>query len=155
NAGSRDWRGVEIDLQYAPQSNITFFGNYSYTQAADEKLADVEDPVYGIPQHSVNLALNLNRGKYNLNLNAFSRFGWNDVPALNSPTVKLDRIDLVPYTIVNARFLVKNIWKSLTLSLDIYNILNRTSYFTDDRVFVPQAIAGNNRRFMAGVKVTF
>ncbi|KAB2881259.1 TonB-dependent receptor [bacterium] len=155
NAGSRDWRGVEIDLQYAPQSNITFFGNYSYTQAADEKLADVEDPVYGIPQHSVNLALNLTRGKYNLNLNAFSRFGWNDVPEYNSSTVKLDRIDLVPYTIVNARFMVKNIWKSLTLSLDIYNILNRESYFTDDRVFVPQAIAGNNRRFMAGVKYTF
>jgi iron complex outermembrane receptor protein len=155
NAGSRDWRGVEFDVQFSALKNMSFFGNYSYTQSADEKVANVEVPVFGIPKHSVNLALNLTQGKYNFNLNAFSRFGWNDVPALNSSTQLLERIDLVPYTIFNARFMKKNVWRSLTLSLDIYNILNQESYFTDDRVFVPQGIAGNGRRFMAGAKYIF
>lgn len=155
NSGSRDWRGFEVDLQYDPVKAISFLGNYSYTQTTDEKIADVEDPVFGIPQHSVNLAVNLSRGRYNLNVNSVSRFGWNDVPALSTPAVSLGKIDLVPYTILNVRFMAKNIRRSLTLTLDVYNILNQESYFTDDRIFVPQGIAGNSRRFVAGVKFTF
>lgn len=155
NSGSRDWRGFELNLQYDPVKNLSFFGNYSYTQTADEKVADVEDPVFGIPQHSVNLAVNLTCNRYNLNVHSTSRFGWNDVPALSTPALKLGKIDLTPYTILNARFMVKNIWRSLTLTMDVYNILDQESFFTDDRVFVPQGIAGNSRRFMAGAKFTF
>ncbi len=155
NAGSRDWSGFEMGLQFSLRNHLSVSANYSYTQTADEKVANKEDPVFGIPKHSFNFGINMTGGKFNLNLNGSSRFGWNDVPAYDSSTVRLERINLVPYTILNARLTAKNIWKSLTLSLDVRNILDQKYYFTDDRIFVPQGIAGNSRRFVFGAQYTF
>lgn len=155
NAGSRDWEGVEAGIRYSPKNWISISGNYSYTDSEDEKIADKEDPVFGIPRHALNFAVNLNQDKFNLNVNGNSRFGWNDVPALETPNVRFERIDLIPYTILNARFMAKNIWQTLTINLDVRNVLNQKYYFTDDRIFVPQGIAGNSRQIRLGAQYTF
>jgi iron complex outermembrane receptor protein len=155
NAVSRDWKGFEVALRYAPTSRISLFGNYSYTQTTDERAADVETPVVGIPNHALNVAVNGRFGRWNVNVHTISRFGWNDVPALSTSAVQNPRIFLKSYTLLNARIRVRNVWKSLGLTLDGRNLLDQDYFFADDRVFVPQGIAGNARRVAVGLEVTF
>jgi iron complex outermembrane receptor protein len=155
NAGSRDWSGVELGVRYVPRRFFSLFANYSYTKTDDEKIEDVEEPVSGLPGHAFNFGISVSRGRATLNINGFSRFGWNDVPADTSPHMILDRMELPDYLILNARLTVENVWKSVALFVDVRNVLDRRSYFNDDRIYVPQGISGNNRRLAAGLTYSF
>lgn len=155
NAGSRDWTGVEFGVRYAPLRSFSLFANYSYTRTDDERTEDVEEPVSGLPKHALNFGLNVRRGKATLNINGFSRFAWNDVPADTTQQMILDRVNLVDYLVLNARLSVENIWKTVTLFVDARNILDQRFYFNDDRVYIPQGIPGNSRRFAAGMTWNF
>ncbi len=155
NAGSRDWKGLEAGCNFAWGRHLSGFVNYSLTQAADEQVPDVENPVFGIPKHSVNFGVNVGTRRWNLNVNANSRFGWNDVPQSDSGGIISERIDLKSYAVINTRFILRDVWRTLRLTLDVRNVLDQTAIFTDDRQSVPQGIAGNGRTFIAGLSYTF
>lgn len=155
NVGSRDWKGAEISLRFAPGHGLSLFGNYSYTQTTDERVADKEDPVFGIPKHALNVAVHWSKNKIGLNVNAHSRFGWNDVPAYSTPNIILEKIDLKAYAVLNARFTVRNVWKSVDLLLDVRNLTDAKYFFADDRFYVPQGIAGNRRMITIGAEINY
>lgn len=155
NSGSRDWLGVEVGARFSVRKHFSLFANYSYTQTADEKSGNAEEPVYGIPTHALNVAVNLSHRNVNLNVHSNTRLAWNDVPEFSNANMVLTRIDLASYTVVNARLQIKDVWRSMTLTVDARNILDQRYYFNDDRIFVPQGIAGDPRRIEVGVRYAF
>lgn len=155
NSVSRDWKGFEIGLRWSPAPPLSILGNYSYTQTTDERTADIESPVAGIPSHALNLALWGKWRRFLLGMSMISRFGWNDVPPLTTPVLENPRIDLPSYTLLQARLVVREVWNSLSLTLDGSNLLNHRVLFNDGGSVVPQGIPGNARRFTVGLNYMF
>lgn len=154
NSGSREWRGFELDLRFAPVKTFSAFANYSFVRTDDE--AEESREVEGIPGQAFNFGANwLIRDRFNFNVNGNARFDWNAVSGTQVGDVRFEPIRLKSYAVINAGLRVDRVWKNLSLTFDVFNVFDQDQFFSSDRVFVPQGISGNNRHFLAGLKYEF
>lgn len=154
NSGSREWRGFELDLRFAPVKTFSAFANYSFVRTDDE--AEKSREVEGIPGQAFNFGANwLIRDRFNFNVNGNARFDWNAVSGTQVGDVRFEPIRLKSYAVINAGLRVDRVWKNLSLTFDVFNVFDQDQFFSSDRVFVPQGISGNNRHFLAGLKYEF
>ena len=150
NIGSNTSQGIETELLFQANKNISFYANYSYTDSEDKvEIGSFEDkyPHRDIAPHKVNAGFNLRFWeKVNINANMIYRSEREKFTRLDASNnlVEISQDDVGNYVLLNGKIRLINLIKNFEFSIEAYNLLDTKYYDQDNRNAYQPSRAGTN-----------
>jgi outer membrane receptor for ferrienterochelin and colicins len=168
NIGENTSVGLEYEFSMLLKENFHLFLNYSYTYSENKTTTSDTSETFmhrDISPHKINFGINYKFLKhFNLNTRLLYRSEREKYFAINKNTgeyilnnsgnktfVSQDKIG--DYFLLNAKLRIFNIFSSLELSIEVYNLLN-TRYYDQDTEYAHQPLR-EGRQFIVGLRYLF
>jgi len=159
NSGTRKGKGVEFESRFRSERGLDISMSYAYADTQDQ-VDGVDQPVEGVPKHSLNFSVNVNLldDHWILNASAYRRWDWTPLPEMNlqipglPPVTLVDELALPNYTIVNFHTEYRLLNKNLAVTFDALNIGDKTRLYADQHIFAPRGVPQGKRQFLLGFR---
>lgn len=145
NTGDATIYGIELEARYKFRS-LEVYGNYIWNHPEDD---ETEEPLPDVEKYRLNLGCDYwvsDWGKGNLHI-----LHVGDKPRASTDT----REDLEAYTVVNASFILPNVFRSMELRASLYNIFDEEYAYPAPPTTLANDYPADGRSFFVELRYTF